>query len=929
VANQNGVVIFSGSKTLIGGPGAGNVISGNSDFGIQIFANGNQVQANYIGTNAAGDSAIANGTGIFLSGSNTTVGGGLPGFGNLISGNSKDGVEILGSGNFVEGNLIGTDWTGSSRAVPNENGVHVSSGSNNDIGGDAPNVISGNTGDGVFISNGTVTRVQGNLIGTNAAGTQILGNRLGIEIRGAYNLVGGTRTGNGNIISGNSEALFINGPGNRVEGNYVGTDVTGTVALGNEYGVEINLAIDNIIGGTAAGAGNVISGNHVRGLFIGATGNLVQGNYIGADRSGTKALGNALGLVIQGGFENVIGGVIPEARNLISGNLGDGIVISGSQNTIQGNLIGTDVTGTTALMNSGNGLLLNLSYRNVIGGTVPGARNVISGNAATGIALDNRADSDTIQGNFIGTDLTGTKSLANQDGIFARGAVNIVIGGTMAGAGNVISGNRQRGVELFMGSTGDVLQGNYIGTDATGTQVLGNSGAGIEVDLDSNATLIGGTSTGARNVISGNQGDGVYLASGVNAWVFGNYIGTDVTGTMSLGNRYGVSVLTKNTTIGGTAAGNLISGNREYGIYLSSDSNEHILGNLIGTDASGTQALGNGSAGIYFLNGTDVTIGGTAAGAGNVIAANMGDGIYIQGASTANITVQGNYIGTDVTGTLTLGNTGNGVTLTSGAHDNTIGGTITGAGNTIAFNSNDGVLVDTGKGNAVRRNVIMGHNTGLGIELLNNGNNSQAYPVLSSAVSDGSSTTIVGSLTSTPSTTFNIEFFADTVCNPSGYGEGERYLESTTVTTDANGNADFTFTVAIPVDPGQFISATATDPNGNTSQFSACVVVTQANFPDWTALSPIPSDLRPRLTPVLPSIVVIADFVVAPVVDEPPNPSAQKLDQYFTDVTQDRDSLPAPSVIPTAVSPTTPGELNGSDMSAEFQSALPFIHVPP
>jgi titin len=249
-----------------------------------------------------------------------------------------------------------------------------------------------------------------------------------------------------------------------------------------------------------------------------------------------------------------------------------------------------------------------------------------------------------------------------------------------------------------------------------------------------------------------------------------------------------------------------------------------VEGNYIGTDVTGTQALGNHD-GILVYNNPSV-IGGTDAGAGNVISGNRNDGIFLS--SPASL-VQGNYIGTDFTGANALGNAMDGVFVNS--FYNLIGGTVPGAGNTIAFNGRDGVRINSGTGNGIRGNVIMGHDTGLGIELIGRSNNNQAFPVLASAVSDGSSTTITGSLTSAPSTTFIIEFFANTVCNPSGYGEGERFLDSTTVATDANVDASFTFTVAIAVDPGQFIAATATDPANNTSAFSLCVEVTPPASP--------------------------------------------------------------------------------------------------
>ncbi len=186
--------------------------------------------------------------------------------------------------------------------------------------------------------------------------------------------------------------------------------------------------------------------------------------------------------------------------------------------------------------------------------------------------------------------------------------------------------------------------------------------------------------------------------------------------------------------------------------------------------------------------------------------------------------MQGNRIGTDVSGALPLGNGYAGVEF-FGSSDNMIGGTVAGAGNTIAFNGNSGVIVgDFSTGNAILGNAIFGHDNGLGIFLFG-GNHGQEFPTITAVSSGGGLTTIEGTLTSTPSTTFHLEFFVDSVCNYNGYGEGERFLASFPLTTDADGNAAFTFTVAVAVDPGRFITATATDPGNNTSEFSACAEV--------------------------------------------------------------------------------------------------------
>jgi hypothetical protein len=210
--------------------------------------------------------------------------------------------------------------------------------------------------------------------------------------------------------------------------------------------------------------------------------------------------------------------------------------------------------------------------------------------------------------------------------------------------------------------------------------------------------------------------------------------------------------------------------------------------------------------------------------AGNVISGNARQGVNISGSKASGNQVQGNIIGMVVTGAAALGNGGNGV-LVALAADNAIGGSAGGAGNVIAFNGLDGVLVDTGTGNAIQRNSIFA-NGHLAIELLNHGNNDQAAPVLTSASSTGGFLTFQGTLTAAPLTTYTLEFFANSTADPSGFGQGERFIGFITVTTDANGNATFAADFATDVQPGEFLSATATDPDNNTSAFSRDVVVT-------------------------------------------------------------------------------------------------------
>ncbi len=331
--------------------------------------------------------------------------------------------------------------------------------------------------------------------------------------------MGGLTAGAGNLISGNDQGGVaihgIDAVGDVVQGNLIGTDITGIIGLGNQYsGVYVgdwgnygDAASDTTIGGTAAGAGNVISDNGNWGLWItgaGTTGVVVQENLIGTDSSGTDALGNASGGVeIEAASANTIGGITAAAGNVISGNGDYGVGINnegysggGTDNLVQGNRIGTNVTGTVALGNASWGVELQYgASNNTVGGGPAGAGNVISGNDEGGVEISS-GDGNVVQGNRIGTDVTGTNGLGNaSSGIYVDEAFNTTIGGTAAGAGNVISDNGGYGVWLAWPTEGAVVQGNLIGTDSSGAEALGNAQGGVEIGGTSDNT-VGGTSPG-------------------------------------------------------------------------------------------------------------------------------------------------------------------------------------------------------------------------------------------------------------------------------------------------------------------------------------------------------------------------------------------------------------------------------------------------
>lgn len=408
-----------------------------------------------------------------------------------------------------------------------------------------------------------------------------------------------------------------------------------------------------------------------------------------------------------------------------------------------------------------------------------------------------------IHGCFIGTDVTGTAALGNGTGVAIDNASGNLVGSVFAGTGNVISGNNGVGVDISGPSaSANVVQGNLIGTDLTGTAALGNGGVGV-FDAGRDDTTIGGTVAGARNVISGNGGDGVHIlrdgfGSGGNTMVQGNFIGTDVTGTVR---------------------------------------------------------LGNAGAGVSVNAADNNTIGGTTAAARNLISGNVLAGVVLS-SSNGNL-VQGNFIGTDVNGTADLGNLGNGVRISG--DNNGVGGSVAGAGNTIAYNDLSGVAVLTSfTGNQIFANSIHS-NVGLGIDLFPLGvtpnderdadsgaNNLQNFPVVESAVSSGGTTTIQGRLNSVPNGSFFIDLYSSAEADPTGFGEGQNYLGAVRVTSDER-SAIFSFTASGDL-AGRFITATATNVSSNdTSEFSAAVLATGGATPTPTSTpTPTPS---PSATP--------------------------------------------------------------------------------
>jgi titin len=651
---------------------------------------------------------------------------------------------------------------------------------------------------------------------------------------------------------------------NTIAGCWLGVDPTGTNAAPNAFqGILVgNGASRNTFGGTNALMRNVISGNSQYGIFItdsNTTGNVVLGSYIGTSAGGTNALANGYsGIFIGNGSSgNVIGRTNSGARNVLSGNSQYGVFITDSNttgNVVLGNYIGTDATGSNAVANGLSGIIIGGGpANNVIGSTNPSGRNLLSGNTEFGIYLTNTTG-NVISGNYLGVNVAGTTAIPNQkSGIALYGGTQNIIGGTVAGAGNVLSGNVNYGVDIRNPvATGNFVQGNLIGLGAGGTNAIPNTFGGVLLAAGAQSNTIGGTIAGARNLISGNTTAGVFFTdvNTSNNLVEGNYVGTDLTGTNAIPNTLAGIYMpygTPGNVIGGTVAGarNVISGNY-YGVYLASPASAGnvVEGNYIGVTPDGTHAVGSAFAGVIIFAGANSnTIGGTVAGAGNLISGFWGYGVYISDAGTFGNLIQGNIIGADLTGTNALGNGYANILLQAGATNNVIGGI--GAGNVIAFSPGAGVLLlnadttnNTIRGNSIFTNGYRGINfSNTPVAAANHAgflagpNNMQNYPVITNAFGYAGSTIVLGKFNSLPGRGYFIDLYRSIAPDISGYGEGQFYVGSVSVTTDGSGNAAFAYTNGGGNYAGQYLTATATAATGDTSEFSLAVPATNAPAP--------------------------------------------------------------------------------------------------
>ena len=712
------------------------------------------------------------------------------------------GILVLSDSNFIEGNFLGVSSDGLSTSRNTRHGIELTAGTANRIGGTvaaASNVISGNLGVGVFMLRAAVKNlVQGNLIGLNATGTVGLPNgQGGLRIESDGNILGGTVTGARNIISGNNGfgvSLGGNGVGSTVQGNYIGTDITGTARISNVSGVgigDIDASRQNsiLIGGTAAGAGNVISGNTRDGIAL----------------------------------------------------------IRTSNNRIEGNLIGIDVSGTGNTLNGLDGVAISQSSDNVIGGTATGAGNVIAFNKLNGVSV--------VAGG------TGNQILANS--VFSNGGIGIDLNGD--------------GVTLNDGGDADTGANNLQNFPVLNSAFSTGNSLNIQGRLDSASGAITLSFYRNDNCDVSGYGQGANFIGSSTMMTTGNGA-TLFSATFQIAVPVG-AVITATAT---DQAGNTSEFSKclqvqqpPTNILVNSlgDNPDRDLADLVCDDGSGNCTLRAAIQQANAIPGANTITFRVGIGGGTATIAPQTPLPAITDSLTIDATTQPNTSGAsliELSGVAAGNSSFSGLTINAancivrGLIVTRFGGngiSISGngnliEGNIITSNNDNGISVAAGVGNRLSKNSIYS-NRNLGIDLGQNGvtqndpgdadsgaNNLQNFPIVTSAVSTGKFVRLSVNFDG-GNVPYTLEFYANTTCGSSGYGEGRSFIGEITVT----GSGTLTPSFQTSFSQGSFITATATDSSGNTSEFSPCKLV------DADSLNP------PKLN--LSSIIVLSDLITA------------------------------------------------------------------
>lgn len=803
---SNGIKVTGGDNQIGGNSStSANFLMGASLNQILITgaaATGNRVYGNYVGV--LGDrheylSAFTTGISVAQSASQNIIGGETQELSNDVEGQVKAGIELIDAANHnkVLHNLVLHCFAAIAVTRANNNQIGMKTvGSENEILTLADNVV------GVFLGDDDVPRPYPAFADSPPSLD---------ESRAAYVRLFRSKT---DRVAAPSE---IQTHDNTVWSCYAGM-IPDLGIAGSVVGIDLSVAYNNKIGaatGATEGYGNRTNRNNIVGILLrsGAIQNIVRGNVSGVGTDGTTPEPNEIGLIIRGKNNTI-------EKNTISGNTNGGVnfervsdVTFPTGNKLTMNHIGTDATGNVKVANA-VGIALD-GEDNDIG--LPGRGNVISGNDGAGIGTKEYGINNRITGNLIGIKEDQSGPLGNSPGIDENAGFNRIIDNTISG--NNFVGVAIRKNPLFQTAPrSTVLIHNFIGTDSTGQFAVRNNGWGVLITNGASNNTIGGRGPGEGNVISGNYDVGVFI-----------------------------SILL-------TAGPDTPRGNQLYG-------------NLIGTNVDGNSAIPNEKGGVLIGDSDNNTVGGWGTdlpGARNVISGNRLSGVAIIGANSFGQRIQGNFIGVGADGSA-LGNTGSGIFIGFGAHNNVIGGQFPGAGNRVENNGRNGVALEqAGQGNSVDPNSIAANGM-RGITLnetadpvdenapppqpLENdpgdvdegSNRQQNYPEISDVTIDGIGDLIVTYLVDSDPENSNygddgiyVEFFKSDL-----YGQGETFLGSDQYTladhdqmfggrfgtvrpsTPSAGSKILNLgnAAALGFQPGDMMTATATDADGNTSEF--------------------------------------------------------------------------------------------------------------
>jgi len=845
-------------NTLVGSPVAGIHVTGATASSFKAFAN-------LVGLFRTGSNPfqkIPNQVGLLLENlPDAEIGGSASGAGNIIAGNLDVGVLLknLGLAN-LSGNLIGTDPDGTPGMGNGSHGLHVQDSSNVTIGmpSGGGNILAGNGGYGTFVES------------TNAISGQI------------SQLVKLQQNAIGSILQNLPEAA----PGKLPTGEIINIFGSSLSALPNALGgVCLRDVVDAVVGGAGQDLANILSGNAGPGVHVlGEQSDLIRvlGNLMGTDGVFSQVLANGgPNLFVEGAPNVTVGGAGAGQGNTLVGSPVAGIHVKGPTATnfkAFANLLGLFRMDNGPYQKVANniGLLLEEGQNAEIGGSASGTGNIIAGNTGAGLMLK-KATIARIVGNLIGVDPDGTPGLGNgSHGVHVEDSSDVSIGQPSAG-GNIMAGNG--GYGTFVESTGPLtgqiseiirIQQNLMGailqnlpeaapgTLPTGGERFNIFGSAVSALpnilggaclLDVRDALVGGPGTSNGNIFSGNSGPGIHFSGLATqlAEILGNVVGTDGVGSPGLGNAAS-GILVENVSgvkIGGPTdeAGNTVAGNLQEGLRVINSNLAQLQRNLIGVignlrEGGALTPLPNQREGIRLESSGDSEI------RANTIAGNGLQGLVLSGVGTVNTLVAANAIGTDPLGAAVLGNGSHGVLIEAGAKLNVIGGPGAGSGNVIAHNGGDGVSLAASAGhcNLIDPNSIFA-NAGLGIDLGGDGitpndpgdgdtgpNNLQNHPEIELAQILGTGELLVRyRVDSAPGNSsygtdgLLVEIFA---ADPGG--EGERFLGDTRY-TEADWTAGFVDVVvgdaaSLGVGPGTTLVASASDADGNTSEFTAVPV---------------------------------------------------------------------------------------------------------